>query len=164
METYSCALFQWFEKVGYVFWFCIAIAIKVLPMSAHDDSQPLDPYAVETPITTGQWIQNFVGHYWVMIFFGCIFLTMITFPLVLLGAMPINALLMLLVFGLAITFAFVAPILIAPLIVGALALVFLSTPEAGYNQAGWGLGTVFSILAALGLPVMRWWPFLFLWQ
>jgi len=121
-------------------------------MSAHDDSQPLDPYAVEAPITTGQWIQNFLAHYWVMVFFGCIFVTMCAIPLILIGGMPLKALFIVLAFAIAITLAFVTPILIAPFMVLVIACVFGFTPEAGYNKAGWGLGTVFTLLAALGLP------------
>ncbi|MDH4379219.1 MAG: flavodoxin domain-containing protein [Vampirovibrionales bacterium] len=121
-------------------------------MSAHDDSQPLDPYAVEAPITTGKWIQNFLGHYWVMVFFGCIFVTMVSIPLILIGGMPLKALFIVTAFAIAITLAFVAPILMAPFMVLVIACVFGFTPEAGYNKAGWGLGTVFALLAAMGLP------------
>lgn len=93
-----------------------------------------------------EWTHDFLHHYWPIMLFGTLFLLMCIFPMVLLSGadgptLPMSALALAIVFGLAITFVFTQPLLLPPLLVVTATILFLTTPELGYNRAGVMLGT-----------------------
>lgn len=94
----------------------------------------------------GEWAKEFIHHYWPIMFFGTLFLFMCMLPMVLLSGaefsmLPLAALGLAIVFGLAVTFIFTQPLLLPPLIVLSITLVAILYPELGYNKAGVMLGT-----------------------
>lgn len=107
-------------------------------MSAHPDAnQPHNPFEDENDASLGDWCKEFIAHYWPIIFFATCFVLMMAAGLVLMSGetgLILAGLAVVAVFGLAITFTFLAPVLLAPLLIIALLAVAFIYPENTYNK------------------------------
>lgn len=98
--------------------------------------------------------QEVFHHMWPIFLFGTLFLLMCSIPMILAGAMPIEGLMILVVFGLAIALGlFIPPV--APVFIFLVALsLFVIYPEGHYNKSGfWGTALFLTSFAVIGLMI-----------
>ncbi len=110
-----------------------------------------DPFEDENDQSRSQFIGEFFHHYWPMVLFGGCFLATFSLPLILGGggAYLIPALVMIAVFGIALTLTFTFPAILPIFVLLVVGGIFLAAPEGIYNRAGTMLS--FGILGMAGL-------------
>jgi flavodoxin len=106
-------------------------------MADQNDLPNPNPFEDENDLSLGQWIKEFIHHYWPVMFFASLFLIMMAFGLVIMSgqaALAIAGLMIIAVFGVAINLAFLAPVLLAPLLLLVALAIFLIYPETSYSS------------------------------
>ncbi len=111
-----------------------------------------DPFEDEDEQSRGQFISEFFHHYWPMVLFGGCFLATFSLPLILAGGGDylIPALVMLAVFGIALTLTFTFPAILPIFVLLIVGGIFMAAPERLYNKAGFMLSVGILGMATLG--------------